>query len=610
MLETGNRTLYGECLKAPSGYRFDQGIATTFTLDLETLLTLPVTLATQRATEPEELLRDPVGLLEGIRGVAQQLTVYCQDGRIHVPAREQRLFCLLEEMVVPVTAKNGGVFHPKLWLLRFVHDDAPPLLRAVVLSRNLTYDRSWDIVVGLEGTPGGRRVAASYGLADLLEALPGSATLPLDDARKTTLEELLKQVRHTAFEAPGGFDGKATFHAIGLRGMKRWSPKIEGKRALAVSPFVKAAPIAGLRDLADELVLIARDDQLDRVPAGTLEGCRVQVLADGADPAAETAETEDDAKSPEMTSHRGLHAKMLAIEHGHGGSKVTWWLGSANLTDAAWSGLNVEIMVELSGRRRDVGIDVFLSGGFGKLLATYQRAEPNPDELLLEKAVEKAEIIRDELISAPLTLGCEREDEKRFGLFLKGAVTIPDDVTVSAWPVTLRSTHSRTIRNLSETETVRWDGMSPASLCSVLAFSVTAKHESKDVTIHFARRLPATGFPEDRSAHIVRDIVSSRAGFLRYLRLLLSMDPSMGLGGLGAGGGGAGTGSSVSGLDWEGALLEELVRAVSRQPDRLEAIQKLVDDLSETPEGRELIPEDFFDLWSAIRSVREERSRV
>ena len=49
--------------------------------------------------------------------------------------------------VTPPT--TAGVFHPKCWLLRFApeYDDEPVRYRLLVLSRNLTFDRSWDVAL-------------------------------------------------------------------------------------------------------------------------------------------------------------------------------------------------------------------------------------------------------------------------------------------------------------------------------------------------------------------------------------------------------------------------------------------------------------------------------
>jgi len=44
-----------------------------------------------------------------------------------------------------------GVFHPKVWALRFIAGDGAIGYRVLCLSRNLTFDRCWDTVVTLDG---------------------------------------------------------------------------------------------------------------------------------------------------------------------------------------------------------------------------------------------------------------------------------------------------------------------------------------------------------------------------------------------------------------------------------------------------------------------------
>ena len=53
-----------------------------------------------------------------------------------------------------VSAPQGGVFHPKFWLLRYLPQDSggPARYRLLVLSRNLTYDRSWDTMLRLDAS--------------------------------------------------------------------------------------------------------------------------------------------------------------------------------------------------------------------------------------------------------------------------------------------------------------------------------------------------------------------------------------------------------------------------------------------------------------------------
>ena len=126
MLNPNSRSLYTSALTPPPGMIFDEAVATTFSMDPALLLEAPVYLALMAAdgqTDPDSL-----SVLEAIRRYSKRITVYVQRGRIQVPqiAKPNPLFGLLEEMVVEVTAPGGGVFHPKVWAIRFVSPDQNP----------------------------------------------------------------------------------------------------------------------------------------------------------------------------------------------------------------------------------------------------------------------------------------------------------------------------------------------------------------------------------------------------------------------------------------------------------------------------------------------------
>src|SRR4051812_21546948 len=140
-----NRLDYGEQLIPPTGYRLKRAVAATFSLDLNTLLSIPVALFYAQTLDWIEG-GERVQLLEAIQRCPEVLRIYHQAGRIHVPRHQNRLYGLLEDCVVGVTPKDvDSSFHPKVWLLRYEPDLGPARYRLVVLSRNLTYDRSWDI---------------------------------------------------------------------------------------------------------------------------------------------------------------------------------------------------------------------------------------------------------------------------------------------------------------------------------------------------------------------------------------------------------------------------------------------------------------------------------
>src|SRR5581483_12522935 len=165
MLDPADRTVFTEALRAPVGFRVDQVIATTYTLDLVALLTLPLSFTLASGDGINEAGRvDPVALLEALRRHAGRISVFCQAGCISAPRRGQLLFGYLEQSVIETKARrNGGVFHPKVAIVRYAADTRDPAdgleqpdpkavkYRFLCGTRNLTFDRSWDTMLSLDG---------------------------------------------------------------------------------------------------------------------------------------------------------------------------------------------------------------------------------------------------------------------------------------------------------------------------------------------------------------------------------------------------------------------------------------------------------------------------
>ena len=124
MLDPNSRSLLVNSLRPPPGYIFCGGLATTYSLDLTTLLSVPLNLALRSSDDRNAMLQDGVALLEALRRTTDRLSIFCQQGRISAPAKDHVLYGLLESCVVEVTAPQGGVFHPKIWVLRFERPDA------------------------------------------------------------------------------------------------------------------------------------------------------------------------------------------------------------------------------------------------------------------------------------------------------------------------------------------------------------------------------------------------------------------------------------------------------------------------------------------------------
>lgn len=615
MLRPTDRELYSRCLEAPEGYRFDSGVATTFSLDMESLLFVPLALAFHGAEDPAAFAHDPVGLLDGIHQIADRLTVFAHDGAANVPNVPNLLYALLEPCLIPARARaSGAIFHPKLWLLRFVGARDDVLLRALVLSRNLTTSRCWDTLVCLEGVPNARqRVKASEHLQRLVEALPDRVSVPElrpSGDRLAQIAQLADEAGRTQFEAPAPFRGEVTFYALGLGDGLHFPPyDLPDHRVLAISPFLGASALRKLAKDTSELTLISRAESLDRIDPKTLSLARCFTLNEAADASSEVAEGAHEQSTADSMPH-GLHAKAYAVEH----KGETWWLfGSGNLSDAVANGTNVELMVELRGSSSKVGIDVFLHSGFANLLLPYDPpAEPyEPDAH--DDAERLADNAQEQLVRAPLRIACSEEpDSGTWKLDVLGRVpALGEGVRASIRPLSVDDTRVLDATTASDV-VASFSGLSMESLTAFLAITVEAQCRGAKHVVRFTRKLPASGIPDERTARIVRSVIRDRRGFLAYLRRALAEID----GGVFASiphGARKGIDGGFGASD-QPVVLESLVRALRRDPARLWAIDRTVRELSEMEAADDaegpLVPADFRELWETIRQVLPPREKT
>ena len=240
MLHPSDRNLYTDALTPPWGYIFDQAIGTTYTLDPTTLLTIPVHLGLAARRKGGEA--DSVDLLGALHRVADRITVYAQCGRIQVPSGEQALFSLLESMIVEAASPGGGAFHPKVWVLRFKDvEGGRPIFRLLVLSRNLTADRSWDLCLQLEGQLTKKARVANQPLSEFIRSLPSFAINTVAAKKCKQAKDLASEIACVKWELPEDFD-EVKFHAI--HG-KSWHPA-KSDRLAVISPFVTTPALEAL----------------------------------------------------------------------------------------------------------------------------------------------------------------------------------------------------------------------------------------------------------------------------------------------------------------------------------------------------------------------------
>lgn len=592
MLSPDSRTVAFDLLRPPARYDLDFALLTTYTLNLETMLALPLSLVAHADNSLEELLADPLLLLEALRRAGERIHVFVDRAGIAVPRRRGELYALLEPSLHPVRAAGGGAFHPKVWVLRFVSEDGETLIRVAILSRNLTFDRSWDIALASEAVPR-QRTAGSRPLAEFVRRLPElcaeGPTLSLSDR----MEALADEVSRTRFPTPEGFsDDPVRFHVLGMDGChargRLWRSMSDGYDVLAVAPFIGSTALNEVARMGTgKRTLVSSRDQLDKLSDDALANwTRVCVLSDAA---------HDEDEDAGMLS--GLHAKFLAVERGW---DVSWFVGSANLTHSAFIGRNIEVMAALGARkgRRDgksgYGIERFLESGFEKLCEPYRRGESEAVPPEREEALERLEAVRDVLLDADLRVVCSPFGET-WAWNLEGDASLPNTyVEVRAWPISIAEDQARPLE-LPLTWTLPIQ-----RLTTLVAFRLRVPVEGVD-DIAFTLNLPAQGMPEGRMHHLLRSLIGDPQRFMTFLRALLAGLDGM-VGWTGRGDANGDTAPWTSGPD-DDALLEELVRAASRDPDRLEPVRRLIEDFRKTEEGRSIVPDDFLEVWSAVNEA-------
>ena len=587
-----DRLDYGRLLIPPQGYKLERAIAATYSLDLNTLLSIPVALFYSQTLEGK-INGERFQVLEAIRRTAKTVSVYCQEGQIHVPDRYNRLFAFMEEMIVPVRMTDAFTsFHPKVWALRYSSgtDGGPVIYRILVLSRNLTYDRSWDLAVTLEGRVGGSLREVNRPLVDFLAHL--NKIHPIAD-----FPRFAKDLARVKFDCPEKFD-RIAFHPMGIDGY-RVSP-FDGQdadAALCISPFIDKQTVEELRGRAqDDFWLFSRQTELAKLPPELVKRCKAYCISDWI-VEGERMEASDDSNAECVD--QDLHAKLFVFQQP---DKCRWFVGSANATEAART-RNTEFLVELVGGDRHCSLEraaadlMGIDGAFQEFLP--ESAGKSDTDAEQRAAIRRLEY---ELIKAPLRGSLERsENEANYDLSihldLRG-IRNPAGLLLYVRPLNFSQSevvdvgkeNRLVFRNIRESEITRF-----------MAFTINAGDEDLR---QFVLRFELTGIPSARLDTIFQSIVSSREQFFEYLQFLLADELSKGdlLAPPAKKKKGAGDEEDV--FSWHAHLpiFESLIIASVREPGKLREVDGVIARLKKHgATDKPLVPADFLDFWEVFR---------
>ncbi|MBP9727156.1 MAG: phospholipase D family protein [Gammaproteobacteria bacterium] len=589
-----HRLDYGDKLRPPIGFELSYALATSFSVELDTLLTLPVAMCFDNTLEGN-LQGEKLALLEAISQLKGRFKVFFQQGNIKIPYQFNRLFTLLESCLVPVLPESAfSSFHPKVWLLRFTDRENSKSVkyRLLVLSRNLTFSRSWDLAVALDGELTSEVQTVSH--IDLISFIKD---LHKHAKSFDGFSVFNKELGKVKWSLPQGFKELRMLHG----NTKKVPINLgEGTESLLVmSPFLHEDALKKLRLAStQESFLFSRAEELNRLGAVKLQEWRCYALNET------IVNGEDDL---EQGYSQNLHAKLIVAKNGN---TFHWHIGSANATVAALGSSdkvlprNTEFMVRLTSsneaaslrslRNELVGEDgketkIFIEHEFATVEDDLEPIEESLRRQLAHNLICAQWIIKTSTQADNLYLcdvSCLDELDGFNGFIIEvGQLALKGD-----------------FKPLQENAV--WKNMSLTQISAFLPVRVLRQTDGEMVLqllIHADLKMEN----DYREQKILSELVDSEKKLMSYIQMLLSPDEhhdewfelekNMDAG--------SGPGQWQQILD--SPILELLLRSASRRPEQLRRIESLMKRLKESQIP---IPQSFLQVWQHFSSHMGKRS--
>lgn len=610
-----SRTLLTDALQPPAGFRLDVAVATTYSVDLVALLLAPLSFAVhEHATDLETA--DPIAVLESVRRHADHLTVFCQAAAIH-PTPYRSVLTFIEDSVVEVTApREGALFHPKVWAIRFRSDDGATRHRCLVLSRNLTFDQSWDTILVLDEPAPGEWTKTIDGapLGGFVAELQSLAVRPLSAERRAEIADLAATIGAARLTVPAPYRA-GEIVPLGMAGSEALALD-PSDRLLAISPFLGSRVVDDLQASTGEFILLSRPTALNgvRLAAHAQPFVLDQATEEapdasaGAGAGADASEQGDPAPvAPASEANppaRGLHAKTFLAERRDEVEVIT---GSANATTSAFDG-NVELVVRLRGAKAAAGIDTVWHGskeapGLRQVCVPYTPQAPDPLVAELEDRSWEIDRWHTQLSTSDPVLEVGESDGRTTTLTLRiDASTPPEGCVTRMRPLSLLE--SVEARDLAPE--ITWGPISIRNVTPFLAVTTTSGTGKTAVTRTSVIKAELCGDVGERRQSALREVLKSATDVLRYLVFLLGDPASTVTSDLESMLGGPWHRNEYPGA-WDRVnIFEPLIRAAASGDRSVDRVASLLEELGADAAHEDLIPPEFAELWAVVDELRRD----
>jgi hypothetical protein len=583
-----DRLNYSNLLTPPEGYTVEFAVGTTYSLDLEALVGVPMSMFLSEEME-SSFLENPIAVLEGLRRSADKFVLFCEAGQIKVPQNSNFVFSLLETSVHEVAIENEKSFHPKVWLVKFRNEDDEVLYRLIVLTRNLTFDRSWDMAIALDGKMNRKKTLKNRPVADFIEFL---AAYTEDKSQKDKIKAMIAELDYVHFKTNDKHFKDFDFFPLGIKGHSINKTNLFNKyhSLLVISPFINEKLIADLNDQAHTnaaRTLITRKRELPRLNEKLLGEMDVYTLKDFVVDGEENLS--EDGEAVEEYHRQDIHAKMYARTKY---SDHEFYIGSANCTHHAFHG-NIEFLLKLDYKKRGFRINDLLKDLFG------EDDSDNPFEKIEElPEIEETESDITEKLQQAIKQLCRANPT---GEIIESDIGYELELKFDLVPDTAEFTVTPLLSN-KETSLTTVMIINDLSLSELGEFYIV-KARKEETEVRRVVKINTENIPEERDTDIYKRIIKDKQTFLKYVAFLLSDNALM---------------AALEQADvkkgsgqWDAAsfsmpvLYETMLKATAASPEKLkdiESIMKMIQD-------DKIIPEDFYQLYHTFSKAAKKVKR-
>lgn len=591
-----DRLDYTKLLTPPLGFETEFAVGTTYSLDLNSLIGVTMALGVSE-TMDDDCLKNPIRMLNALTLSSQRIAVFCQTGQVFIPQDIIPVHGLLDSIVFEIKTNRRihHVFHPKVWIVKF-KNGISDLWRVIILSRNLTFDCSWDVAICLEGKTEKEEDMKNTPLLDFLKYLMKQCKDTTQQGQKKkmlgTMAKEIMEVKFSSGEDKVDFD----FHPVGISRGTGGSYSIDNSglfnkwdRLIVMSPFLggqgKKTPLERLLDMKSgknlhdyRPILITRRSEVSKLSERVRKDFDIYSLRE------EAFHSGEEHEDYTNLDGQDIHAKLFFRTYN---SRSELFIGSMNASYNAFSGGNIEFMLKLSTTWGKLNTEM--------LSRALLESNDSPFELLSEEMPEyipdPKEATLEELTGYLRRLefaGKVKPTGDDFFDFEISASNVCEDVKGSLFPL-LSPNLGKDI-----TTQIIFSKMKKEQLCEFFLIKLDG---DIDTRLERIVRIPLTGMPGDRDAAIVKSVIRDEQDFISYVSLLMGddyYDIVMEL-----------KRFKKYSADLSDnnklipAMYEKMLKVAADKPSRLKDVEKLLEDLQDHPS----VPAGFHEVFYTIIKV-------